>query len=196
MVVMYLFYNQHNAIKRLERLGYDNLGVRTVIVDDGSKTPLKCEWAEVYRIDEDMPWNMPQANNLGFSKIRGEVVLRLDMDHYFEPEDLIKLSKIELQDKQIIKFKRTFNGKTVNVGKNIYLARVDDIVNVGGYNEVFCGNYGYEDADLMDRLKRAGFKVTISNIICKVDNNFTTGLNRDTTINYRKYKQLNEKSTM
>ena len=193
---MYLFYNQHNAIKRLERLGYDNLGVRTVIVDDGSKTPLKCEWAEVYRIDEDMPWNMPQANNLGFSKIRGEVVLRLDMDHYFEPEDLIKLSKIELQDKQIIKFKRTFNGKTVNVGKNIYLARVDDIVNVGGYNEVFCGNYGYEDADLMDRLKRAGFKVTISNIICKVDNNFTTGLNRDTTINYRKYKQLNEKSTM
>lgn len=190
MKVLYLYYNQHQAIKRFEALGYDKLDIDIIFVDDGSKIPLKCDWAKVYRIDKDVPWNMPKANNLGFSKLKGETVLRMDIDHYFTPADLKRVSQIEVGEKEIIKFRRIYKGKRISEGKNIYLARVNDIVKVGGYNEVFCGNYGYEDGELMHRLRLNGFKFIMSNITCIVDENHTKGLNRNTEINYIKYRKL------
>lgn len=193
MVIMYLFYNQHKAIERLEKLGYDKCGIKVIFIDDGSKIPLKCNWAIVYRIDKDIPWNMPQANNLGFSKIPNEIVLRMDIDHYFTVEDIKKVANIKLKENEIIKFKRVYKNKRVREGKNIYLARVDDIVKIGGYNEIFCGNYGYEDCELMYRMAKNGFEFTVSNIICKVEEDLhTKGLNRNTDINYKKYLKLNE----
>ena len=196
MTLMYLYYNQQEAIKKMESLGYPNSGIDVVIIDDGSKTPLKCDWATVYRIDKDIPWNMPQANNLGFSKIKG-TVLRMDMDHSFTLEDLNRLSQIEVKEKQLIKFRRLYKGKIIYPGPNIYLARVDDIVNAGGYDERFCGNYGYEDGELMQRLNKKGFVTLMSEIICHVDDSLSTkGLERDTAINYNKYLKALEKSNL
>lgn len=191
MKVLYLYYNQQKAIELLEALGYADSGIDFIFIDDGSKVPLECNWATVYRIEEDIHWNMPQANNLGFSKIPNEVVLRMDIDHYFTVEDLHKINKIKLQEKEIIKFPRLYKGKIIKEGKNIYLAKVNDIVNVGGYNEIFCGNYGFEDGDLMNRLKKNGFKFTISDILCRVDGQmYTKDLNRNTDINYAKFREL------
>jgi len=197
MVLMYLYYNQPEAISNLERLGYDKTPIKVIIIDDGSKEPLACEWATVYRINEDVPWNMPKANNLGFSKIPDEIVMRMDIDHFFTIDDLQKIYKIKLKPKEIIKFPRIYKGKKISEGKNIYLAQVNDIVKVGGYNEIFCGNYGYEDGDLMDRLKRDGFTFTISDIFCYVDGDLhTKDLNRNTDINYKKYLKIIEKSNL
>ena len=188
MVLMYLYYNQPEAIKHLQRLGYDKCGIDIMFIDDGSKIPLKCDWATVYRIEEDIQWNMPRANNLGFSMIQDETVLRSDIDHYWSIDDLIELSKIKLKEKEIVKFERIYKGKRINQPKNVYLARVQDLIDIGGYNEIFCGNYGYEDGELMNRMRKAGFKFINSNIICKVDGNLCTkGLDRDTAINYKKY---------
>ena len=190
MKILYLYYNQPTAVEKLFKLGYDTLDV--IFIDDGSKVPLKCDWATVYRIEKDIAWNQPQANNLGFSKIPNEVVLRMDIDHYFTLDDIKKVLKIKPKEKEIIKFKRLYKGKRISEGKNIYLANVNDIVYIGGYNEIFCGNYGYEDGDLMLRMRKAGFTFTISDILCRVDDLPTRGLNRDTTINHRKFKQLHE----
>jgi predicted glycosyltransferase involved in capsule biosynthesis len=193
MKIMYLFYNQHDAVKRLERLGYDKMDIDVIFIDDGSKIPLKCDWATVYRIDKDIPWNMPQANNLGFSKIPNEIVLRLDIDHYFSIDDLKKLDKIKVKENEIIKFERLYKNRIIKANKNIYLGRVNDIVKIGGYNEIFCGNYGCEDTELMLRMSKNKFKFTTSDIICMVDEDSSTkGLNRSTDINHRKYRNLDE----
>jgi len=194
--ILYLYYNQPEAIKHLESIGLDNSPFEVIIIDDGSKPKLKCNWATVYRIEEDIPWNMSRANNLGLSKINSnETVLRLDIDHWFDLEDLNKLSKVDLKPKEIIKFDRLVYSKENYKTKpppNIYLARVSDLISVGGYNESFCGNYGYEDKELMHRLKMNGFKEKISkDVIVKTKANLhTKKLNRDLSINKNLYYEL------
>jgi len=197
MKILYLYYNQPEAIENLKSLGYDKCNHEIIIIDDGSKIPLKCDWATVYRIDKDVAWNMPMANNLGLSKIPDEVVLRMDIDHFFTLQDLKNVDEIKVDEKEIIKFKRLYNGNEIRPGKNIYLARVNDIVNVGGYNEIFCGNYGFEDGELMHRMSKNGFKFTLSNIFCRVDGDLhTKNLDRNTDINYKKYLRIIEKSNL
>lgn len=195
MKILYLYYNQPEAIANLERIGLNKSPFEIVIVDDGSEPKLKCNWATVYRIEKDIPWNMSMANNLGLSKMNtNDIVLRLDIDHWFSLEDLEKLSKIKLKPKEIIKFNRiVFSKKKYKTTPppNIYMARAGDLINLGGYDERFCGNYGYEDKELMHRLKNNGFKETISEVLVKT-NPFlhTTKLNRDLTVNRELYFEL------
>lgn len=190
LTIMYLYYNQPKAIKFLESKGHQDYDVDILFVDDGSKKPLKLDWAEVLRIDKDVHWNQPQANNLGFSHIDG-VVIRMDVDHYFEREDIkwLKLLSKTIQPKQIIHFKRrTNNGWQTH--RNIYMARVGDIMDAGGYDLDFCGNYGYDDLELMFRLNKRGFRFIESKIEVKVNHDGgTKGLHRDTAINYELFIQ-------
>jgi len=186
MTILYLYYNQPEAIKNLERLGFDKADIDIVIIDDGSKVPLKCEWATVYRIEKDVKWNQPKANNLGFSKING-LVLRMDIDHYFNVKDLPRLYNFIPEEKEIVRFKRKHKGKWINPHKNIYLANVSDLRDVGGYDERFCGNYGYDDTEFMQRLKDKGFEFYMSDVTVYADTTFETKLDRDTTINKQKY---------
>ena len=187
MTVMYLYYNQPDAIKFFEDLGYPDIGIDFLFVDDGSKEPLKLDWATVLRIDEDVPWNQPKANNIGFkylySLAENMTVLRMDIDHYFTVNDLLDINTIKLFDKEIMTFKR--EGRHPH--PNIYLANVRDMVK-NGYDEQFCGSYGYDDIELMDRLKKKHFSFTSSYIKCYINHNIKQhGLERDTTVNKQKY---------
>ena len=195
MKILYLYYNQPEAIKHLESIGLDNSTFEVIIIDDGSNPKLKCDWATVYRIEKDIPWNMSKANNLGFSMLNpNDTVLRLDIDHWFSLEDLEKLSEIKLKPKEIIKFNRIVCSEKQYITKpppNIYMARVGDLLNIGGYDERFCGNYGYEDKELMHRLKINGFKETISEVLVNTKASLhTKGLNRNLTINRELYLEL------
>lgn len=175
-------------------MGAENYNANFLFVDDGSKIPLKVDWknATVLRIDEDIPWNMPRANNLGFSHLdENDVVLRMDIDHFITKEEVDILNTVKLQPKEVMKFRRK---NASDCPPNIYLARVKDLIDVGGYNEVFCGNYGFEDRDLMDRLRNNGAVFTKSPIEIYVDiHKHTIGLDRDTTINKEKYLKLKNK---
>lgn len=187
MTVLYLYYNQAKAIKHLESVGYPG-EFEFMFVDDGSKEPLKCDWATVLRIEKDIAWNQPQANNLAFKTLKKGYVLRMDLDHWFTLEDLQKISDIRLEHKQIMFFSRIQNSKPIRRHPNIFLCRVEDILNAGGYNEYYCGNYGYDDKELMRRLKHKGFRFLYSDIDCNVEQ-FGVKLKRDTTINKRRYEE-------
>ena len=195
MKILYLYYNQPKAIQNLENAGLNKSPFEIIIIDDGSNPKLNCDWATVYRIEKDLPWNMSRANNLGFSRLNpNDIVIRMDIDHWFSLEDLEKLSKIKLKPKEIIKFNRIVFSKRkykTTPPPNIYMARVGDLINVGGYDERFCGNYGYEDKELMHRLKKNGFKETISEVLVKTNAYLhTTKLNRDLTVNRELYLEL------
>lgn len=196
MKLLYLYYNQPEAIANLKRIGLNKSPFEIIIIDDGSNPKLNCDWATVYRIEENVPWNMSRANNLGFSKLKeNDIVLRLDIDHWFSLEDLERLSKVKLNSKEIVKFERVVvcEEKTYKTEPppNIYMARVGDLVSSGGYDERFCGNYGYEDKELMHRLDKKGFKEIISEVLVKTKASLhTKGLNRDLTINRELYLEL------
>ena len=193
---MYLYYNQPKSIDFLRELGAENYQCNFLFVDDGSKVPLKLDWpnAKVLRIEEDIPWNMSTANNLGFRNLAPEsYVLRSDMDHFFTKEQVDQLNSLELGTKEIMKFKRS-NAK--DYPPNIYLAKVKDLLDAGGYSEEFCGNYGYEDKEFLRRLTLSGMRCTGSPFEIYVHMGMhTVGLDRSTSVNLKKYKNLiNEKT--
>lgn len=190
MTIMYLYYNQPECIHFLEAQGCPNWGVNFLFVDDGSKDPLKLDWAEVIRIDEDVPWNQPKANNFGFKHIGEGVVVRMDIDHCFKKEDLDVIKEIskEITKGEIYYFKRY---ATKEIHPNIYMAHVENLVELGGYDEDFCGNYGFDDIELVYRLNKKGFVFKIFHNIKMLVNKEggTKGLNRDTTINAKLWKE-------
>lgn len=189
LTVMYLYYNQPEAIEFFEKLGYPDLPVNFMFIDDGSKEPLKLDWANVIRIDKDIPWNQPAANNLGFRNIWGRV-LRMDIDHYFKLEDFPKIHELAktVKTNELYHFKR-ITKRGLNKHRNIYLTWVSNIQLIGGYDEDFCGNYGYDDLDLMFRLSKNGVKFKESDIEVFINHDLRTkGLDRNVSVNYQKFE--------
>lgn len=199
--ILYLYYNNKEAFEHLEKIGLNSHKIDKVFVDDGSKEPLIIgkNWinTKLLRIEEDIAWNQPQANNLGFNYIQKGKVIRLDIDHWFNLEDLDLLMQIEIPPKTIIKFNRIAHykdkePKQINSGKNIYIANVEDILAIGGYNLDFCGNYGYDDGELFYRMSKNNFKIITheSILINTTVYHHTKGLSRDATINKEKFDKI------
>ena len=185
MTILYLYYNQPRAIDILKKMDVENYDCDFLFIDDGSKEPLKLDWAKVIRIDEDIAWNMPTANNIGIKSLDiNEKILRLDMDHFISKEQVDVLNRYDLKPNEVMKFKRS-NAK--DYPPNIYFTYVKNLLEAGLYNEIFCGNYGYEDRDLMERLvKKCVFSQSPIPLYVDMDLH-TKGLNRDSAINYQKY---------
>lgn len=195
LTILYLYYNQPQAIDFFQSLGYHEALVNFLFVDDASLEPLTLNWpnAQVLRIEQDIPWNQPAANNLAFQHLlqqdENAVVLRMDIDHYFNVHQLhtLKLEALDIQPKEIIHYRR----QHTTPHPNVYMARVQDLVKAGGYNTQFCGNYGYDDKELMHRLKKRFFHFTQSNLCCNVNHSGRThNLNRDQSINHAKFLEL------
>lgn len=85
---------------------WDNISV--VLIDDCSNPPLLGHFPKdndlninlrVYRIKEDLKYNLPGAWNLGFHVVDTEWVYALDSDHFHTKENLVKLlTEVEAVD--------------------------------------------------------------------------------------------------
>jgi predicted glycosyltransferase involved in capsule biosynthesis len=201
MEFLYLYYNQPEAIAHLERF-YKDKAMHVHFVDDGSVEPLELDWgnATVHRIEEDVKWNQPAATNLGLRKVKDDVVFRSDIDHWVAEEDLDEFLSIVPRSKEIIRFKRMAHypdrePHEKHEGSNIFVANTAE-VRACGYDERFCGNYGYDDKEFFHRLiKKHGFSVRVHERI-KVNvmvGMHTKELNRDTSVNKRLYDALTKR---
>ena len=185
MTFLYLYYNQPQAVPRLQ---YLSNYTKVIFVDDGSQPPLQCQWAKVYRIEQDVQWNQPTANNIGFSMVTTRRTVRLDIDHHIPESELYKLSQIEPQPKELITFQRYHNGKRIRTNYNQYMVRTSDILQEGGYNETYSGHYGYDDTELITRLRAKGWTITQSDVVIEVDTQYETkGIKRNKAVNEAKY---------
>lgn len=147
----------------------------------------------LYRINIDIPWNQGEANNLAFSNIKTEYILRTDIDHYIDENNLNKLLNYDLNlDKNFYGFQRkSVCGKMLKSPPNIYLISKTNYLKINGYNENLCGNYG-DDIDFLPRIQKIIKRVDLKDIEVLVFLNYgTKGLDRDTTINYNKMKNPN-----
>ena len=89
------FINHYNSSEFFDKKIHEL--VQFVIIDDGSmREPIQLSsfansfyTYKIHRINRDVPWNMPEANNLAFEIAETNHLLRTDIDHFFPIETLI-----------------------------------------------------------------------------------------------------------
>lgn len=136
--LLYTYYGQKERVKDIEREKHPKC--RLVMVDDCHPDALEpSEHYEVFRVDEDIPWNQPGARNLGFSVLEGWVVCA-DIDHLVTRGNIDQLLKLKKKKGTIY-----YLGREDADSWNLYLIHKDDFGKIGGYDEDFCGHYGYDD---------------------------------------------------
>jgi glycosyltransferase involved in cell wall biosynthesis len=143
-----------------------------IVIDDGSPVPavevfkqLADEGGgmlpDLYRIDQDVPWNRGMARNLGTQQAKTPWVLHVDTDHVLPSASAAKLISMlpTLDPKRWYRFKRIRVGKADETRKkdkvdpnaefveihphiDSYLCTPDAYWRAGGYNEDFSGVLG------------------------------------------------------
>lgn len=109
---------------------------------------LEKEKVKIYRLTEDLPFDMPLAKNAAHVHAIGDIVFNLDADNF------IGISHLELEKLKKDEFlwisKSLDNGTCGRIGldRNLFLE-------VGGYNTALSGA-GYEDIELIRRLLALG----------------------------------------
>jgi len=222
------FYNQCEALEYNLDL-YSSFSkellnkLRLLIVDDGSQRERAFDVArnytnklnlDLYRIDVDIPFNMPQANNIAFKETKTDWVIRSDIDHFLIENEFKKIKDLNPKAGNAYFFQIAYcdKGKNITshpqwpVHENIYIIDKADYWKTGGSNEYLSGNYG-DDFEFRPRLfsKVKYFETdiclyTIGNYEIGEKTEFGTGageesympeLNRDISINQGKSNDPN-----
>lgn len=168
------------------------------IFDDGSDLSLLDKKDEiisfeinrlsVYRIIQDIRWNIPGVRNLAICICATNWILFQDMDQYFSLESLIQLQNITsiAQTGIVYTFARS-NGKFT---AGTMLTRKADLLKVHLHDEDTVGNYGFNDQLLRGKLFRQGIvECQLQDIKCEEFKTPLTG-NRDTSKNEEKYYSI------
>lgn len=161
-----------------------------IIVDDCSDEPLSLRSynlpLRLFRITTDIPWNMAGAKNLLLSKSTAEWLLFFDVDNRPTPTDIAGLSQALTQlDRQTVYMFPWKNGQPgVESHINTFLVHREVVQSAGGFDEDFCGHYGYEDVYFHYVLQRLGHnRVILANVPFEQGSARTEGLSRDSERN-------------
>lgn len=147
IALIYTYYNQKERIKGI--LEEKHPKCRVIIINDCSQDALQSlECVEVYRIDTDIPWNQPGARNLGFSLSDGWVICA-DIDHLVTKDNIDEIIKLEKEKGTVY-----YLGREDNDSWNIFVIHTDDFEKIGGYDEDFSGQYGFDDIEFLWRCQR------------------------------------------
>lgn len=179
ITLLYTYYGQKERIPGI--LAEKHPECRVVIVDDGSPDALgSLPGVDVYRVEEDIPWNQPGARNLGFQESEGWIICA-DIDHLVTKKNIDELLKLKKEKGTIY-----YLGREDTESWNLYLIHKDDFDTLGGYDEDFCGNYGYDDT-LFNLIAQKKMKVEeVRTIKAKVfAKESSSKLVRDTKHNYQ-----------
>jgi len=174
MTVLYTYFGQ---IERIPQIIEQD--IPTMIVDDCSEIQLgSLDNVKVLRITDDIKWNQPGARNLGFQELNDWIVC-LDIDHLLTKDLYNKLNSMDKQIGTIY-----YLGREDTKSYNVYMIHKDDFEKVGGYDEDFCGNYGYDDIHFFMKCNQLLHVEHLDDIKVKVyAKESSSKLIRDTTIN-------------
>ena len=161
-----------------------------LIIDDCSDTPLVVDKGplnlRLLRVDDDIAWNMPGCRNLAATTASAAWLLFFDIDNVADQAAVQKMAGAldRLDPMRLHVFRRIEHGQDVEPHINSYLITRQGYFRAGGYDEDFCGHYGYEDVlfRLMWR-KHVGSEVLLTDIALTQLNHRTSGLDRDTARN-------------
>ena len=191
------YYNDENNIERHinQWAKYADL-VLFQIIDVGSTIPaedilmnfdLSGGNIRLFRIEKDIPWNIPGVRNLGGTVCSTPWMLLCDMDQTFERTEIEKMCR--LPDKgngYFYSFARQNNKKST---MGTMLVSLEDYWRGGGFDEDLSGNYGYEDILFRHQLKYFGIKEIICKEIICTQHIANCALDKSTKVNAHKMEQ-------
>lgn len=186
ITTIYTYFGQKEMLPKILKEG-----IKLIIVDDCSPKPLeKQDGAECYRIIDDIRWNCTGAKNLGFTMASGWII-NSDIDHIITKELVDKLEKMPKDKNTVYILGREFSdgSKDVYPSRNVYLIHKSVWEKVGGFDEDFAGNYGYEDILFMDMCSKNATVKEIRDYKCKLDFGGESKLSRDSFINEKLYRE-------
>jgi hypothetical protein len=177
-----------------------------IIVDDCSPRVVseKCniDSVSIYRVKQDIPWNIAGARNLGFHVASTDWVLGADVDHIVTTEAAEKLHSLDLSKPNRA---YTFRRISKKDGYEGCPAIINILMNkkkffeIGGYDEDFSGNYGREETFFRRCLRKHSIEVIQCDHIVLdwyPKHGATSGLKRDKTVNSeifnKKMSELND----
>jgi hypothetical protein len=161
-----------------------------VIVDDCSSTPLTVDAnglnLRLLRVTDDIAWNMPGCRNLLATVAETDWLLFFDIDNTTAEAHIALLADAlpRLDATQLHVFRRIEGGVDVEPHINTFLISRRGFFAAGGYDEDFCGHYGFEDVVFRNMWrKHVGGELMFTNIAFEQLGHRTAGLDRDTTRN-------------
>jgi hypothetical protein len=184
ITISLLYYNdQEHVQKHLDGWKeYEDMA-KFQIIDDGSKIPAKdflkdsvfpsLEDANLYRIEEDIAWNIPGARNLSATVCSTPYMLICDMDQVFHRQEMARMRALTaLGPGRFYSFKRFSNDERLKskCGRKTcgtMLVCIEDWWKAGGYDEDMVGNYGHNDPLFRRQLQKAGIKESTPEIYCE-----------------------------
>lgn len=127
----------------------------------------------LYRVKQDIRWNHPGARNLGFREAQPGWTLATDMDHVLPNAEVRKLLE---RDWDPACFYRPARVKMpdlvpVNPHQNTLMVQRSTFLEVGGYDEDYCGYYGGEDGALMSILQTVARLVVLEDVFTHLYDN-------------------------
>lgn len=153
--------------------------VNVILIDDGSAPTLESHYPKdnglnfnlkIYRINEDLRYNVPGAWNLGFHVAETDWVYAFDSDHVHTVENFIRVLELDVEDDRFYQLskRRHTNIETQRalgrIAGGSWLVRKEHWAAVGGLDEELTGersnSRGYWDPDFSWRL-RAVAKITV-----------------------------------
>jgi len=165
-----------------------------VVIDDFSDPPLTVDRSaelpalnlRLLRVQDDIDWNMPGCRNLAAVQARSDWLLFFDIDNVLSPEDMAKvvvaLPRLDRTLRYV--FRRTLDGQEVEPHLNSFLVSRWGFLRAGGYDEDFCGHYGYEDVLFRNMWrKHVGSEVLLTDVAFDQLGWKTAGLDRDPSRN-------------
>jgi hypothetical protein len=142
-----------DLLKRYAEYSVEILDViQFVFIDDGS--PIQPDVSSdlnlnllLLRIREDIPWNQPGARNLGAVYARSDKMLMTDLAHEFSEETLRYVVKMKNPGRTMYKLRRVRDeGEPCKPHPNTFVLSRWRFLRLFGYDEAFCGHYGFDDA--------------------------------------------------
>lgn len=185
-------YDNDNALFQLLcSLERSKAEFNVIVILDGYKSVINYTVFDlnlsVYHIKNDIPWNQPQAKNLGAHFIKTEWIYFIDIDLTPTIESLLWINKSLLYVKSIYFPSRIINGtnEKIDDAKGSYLISRYSHKKISGFDERFCGTYGHDDSYYIWKHVRLMGGVCVRNTELEVTVNMSHGtkMPRDTTIN-------------
>ena len=164
--------------------------IEFIVIDDHSDTPLTVNSlglnVRLFRVLDDIDWNMPGCRNLAALHASAPWMLFFDVDNVLPAPMAIRLIEglPTLDPLTLYVFRRIHDGVEVVPHINSFLITKRGFYRAGGYDEDFSGHYGFEDVLFRNMWRRyVGKEVLLSDIAFQQKGWRTNDLDRDLTRN-------------
>lgn len=181
--------NSHEAVRRQVR-HLENVMPpfsEIVIVDDGSDPPI-CKTLSlpetnnvtfILETTQDFrPWTQPRARNIGAAKARGDILAFIDVDHIVSQQAIYELEYFYDDRIDWPRIPASLNargyiepaaGEARGPAAGIFAMRRKAFDRLRGFDERFCGEYGFDDLDLLERYNKLAKRGQVSQSVTSVN---------------------------